>query len=170
MVLPPANTLSPQARLYKELTHFRTFALADPRDRLHLSPLLLEIARVGGRGSTDKERVKDVLEQAIGQMGSVYGPALRTLYGLTDASWGKTATERHELAYEVFCNAELALTLPPASHKPIVYHSFRTYREKQMLKDLVNQLLTIARRDIARRVRNPKLANGTAPSHTSDSK
>jgi hypothetical protein len=154
---PTSNMLSLQARLYAELCDFRTYALADPRDRLHRFELLLNVARLSARGSTDKERVKDVLEQAIGRMGSVYGPVLQTLFGLTDASWGRVATERHELAYRVFCKAEQALA--PTGHEPIVFVSFRTHTEREMLKDLASQLLQIATRsEAARRQRNPSIA------------
>lgn len=145
------NVSSAQARLYEELRELRRRGWADPQDRLHQYELLLDVARLGGRGSTDKERVKNVLEQAIERMGSVYGPALRTLFGLTEASYGLKATARHKLAHDVFRKAERALAIPHAGHKPIAFENFRTHKQEEMLKDLANQLLRIARRSDATR-------------------
>lgn len=173
MATSTSEATTPRAKLYLELCVLRERGLADPQDRWHQCRLLLHVASLAGRGSTDLERVKNVLEQATEQMGEVHGPSLRAMLGITAASWGRKSTERRQLAYEIFCEAERAFAASlDTGCKPIVFQTFRTHKTEEMLENLASQLLQIAQTqsNLARAVRDPNLANGTTLSDTRNSK
>ena len=133
---------TPRERLYKEICKLRTRGLADPRDRLHELQGLLHIARSSSDRSTDHAKVKEVLEHATAQMGSVYGTSTAVLLGLHD-SLGRKTPERRALALQAFHSAE-RLLLPPGDDTPgITIETFRTHIEPTMLNNLVTELIKI---------------------------
>lgn len=89
---------------------------------------------------TDSERVEDVLDQASKGLGSVYGAAVRPLFGITEASRGKLPVVRHHLAHAAFCAAEYErLQSGQEPHSP-TFETFRTRTEKEILRDLALEI------------------------------
>jgi hypothetical protein len=113
--------------------------LADPQDRLHQYDAVLVVARALSDESDDEARVKDILERASARLGTVYGAAVPPLMGLTVESRTATPTERHRLAYDAFCAAQKPRLLH--GETLIEFSSFKTHKEKEILKDLTTQLM-----------------------------
>jgi hypothetical protein len=130
-------------RFHVELGLLRERGFDDPLDRVHQLRGLLRIARSVSKRQTDAEKLADLIERAASRLGRVYGPTVLTLFGLTDTAQGLKVAARRDLAYDVFCAAEQALS----SHAkpPIVSSTFRTRRVKAILDDLITELFAIAR-------------------------
>jgi hypothetical protein len=149
---------NPQDKLLEELSNLRKWGFVDPQDRLHRFDLLLTMARPVGQGSTDRELVKDLLERACGELGSVFGPSLLALLGVSQAAWGRDVKERRQLAYDVFCETKKVLGALQARYAPPAFTSFSSRIENEMLKDLATQLERICKTEIERQLKSRRLA------------
>lgn len=130
-------------KLVEELGQLRTHGLADPQDRLHQCRALLQIASFVSNEPTDLARVEAILQHASARLGTVYAPAVRELFELTDASRGKKAPARHKLAYQAFCAAEQVRLLPGQEPCSIAFSTFSTHREEDIITDLAAELVAM---------------------------
>lgn len=126
-----------------ELPLLRKLGQHDPKDELHKCRVFMRIAARISSEADDRARVRDVLEQAAARLGTVYGPTILALFGLTAATAGKEVAERHELAYEVFSAAQRARLASGQKVKLIVFSTFETHEEKVILKDLSIELIAL---------------------------
>jgi len=135
--------LTPHEQLAKhELPWLRKHGLDDPKDRLHKCRIVMQIARVSPEVD-DGAKVRDLLEQGAARLGTVYGPTVLALFGLTEATAGRKVKERHKLAYEVFSEAQRARLTSGQAAKLIAFVTFESKEEKVILKDLAIELIAL---------------------------
>lgn len=132
-----------EQKLASDLQKIRRDGLHRYSTRLHRLEALQWIAQTVGQGANDYAKLLNVLDRAAQQLGDVYGPTTRALYGIDRAARHLDSAQRTKLAWEVFCAKEHACAVEGKIARKIKRTSFDTHEVEQIKKDIHGALLQL---------------------------